>query len=495
MPKSNTIYESKITDFSRGMTSDIRSKDIRECQLCKHFDNFSYKSKLVPYKDSEDAGWATQADTQLQSFLMYSNSMYALGIVSGFNYANIAKNTDMATPSWSSPTNGADSSGTTGFKLFIEYKGILYGSVPSASSGRIWSYNIAGTTFTASAKALNHTTIAQGLVHSKNDILYIGYDNLILRKNGAAAFEAAVLTLPTGFVISDLAEDGEYLAISGTLPNGKYMTFFWDMSATTWNDSIDWGEGTYSSTTNSTFIVEKLGGYLIGISIEGTVKPKLVFRKSYGGLQTKFKEIYITSGGIAGKQKYNNRIYFGLNASSVGGTNYDYTGIWSVGSDGEGGFSVIFDRLAKNDTLVESIGGFIIAQDYLYISYTISSAFELRKTNDSTSYTASSIYESVIFNGGDSSRKKKLIGVTVMTEYLPAAGQIVLKYKKDEETSWTTIFTEATDNSISHSSINIESSGATLPEFKEIRFQILSTGNAVITGLKFRYELIDKDIY
>ncbi len=489
--------ETKITRFNRGMTPDARSGDNSECQLCKNFDNFSYGTKLTPYKDSEDAGWSSQADTQLQSFLMYSNSMYALGVVSGSAKANLAKNTDMATPSWSSPTNGADSSGTTGFNLFVEYKGLLYGSVPSASAGRIWSYNIAGTTFTSSALAVNHTTITQGLVHSKNDILYVGYDNLILRKNGAAAFEAAVLTLPASFVITYLSEDGNYLACNGILPNGKFMTYFWDMNATSWDDNktIEWGDGIYVSSSNRNFIVEKLGGYLVGISIEGTIQRKLVFRKSYGGLQQKFREIYITSGvnSIIGGQKYNDRLFFGFNGTSVGGTTYDYSGIWSVGDNKEGGFSVNFDRLANNDSLVERINGFIVTQDYFYISYLVTpgSAYALSKTNDQTSYTAQSIYETQKQNGGDSSKKKDLIGISIMMEYLPANGQVVLKYKTDKGVSWSdAIFTFTTDDSISNSAVN------SLPkDYKEIWFQIISTGGAEITGLSFKEEITGKRNY
>jgi hypothetical protein len=76
---------------------------------------------------------------------------------------------------------------------------------------------------------------------------------------------------------------------------------------------------------------------------------------------------------------------------------------------------------------------------------------------------------------------------------LPADNSIVLKYRKNEETSWTTILTSDTDNAISKSAINI--SGATLPAFKEIQFRIESLGGAILTGLKFKYELIDDDAY
>jgi len=83
-----------------------------------------------------------------------------------------------------------------------------------------------------------------------------------------------------------------------------------------------------------------------------------------------------------------------------------------------------------------------------------------------------------------------------MTEALPTNGQIVLKYRKDKDLvdgAWTTIFTEATDDSIEFDAINI--SGATLPEYKEIQFRIESTGGAVITGLKWKAEIIDKQKY
>ena len=84
-----------------------------------------------------------------------------------------------------------------------------------------------------------------------------------------------------------------------------------------------------------------------------------------------------------------------------------------------------------------------------------------------------------------------------MTEPLPTAGQVVIKYRKDEDlnddTTWTTIFTNTTDNSISHDAVNI--SGEVLTQYKEIQFRIESTGGAVITGLKYKYEFIDKQLY
>ena len=82
------------------------------------------------------------------------------------------------------------------------------------------------------------------------------------------------------------------------------------------------------------------------------------------------------------------------------------------------------------------------------------------------------------------------MGITVTTEPLPTAGQVVLKFKKDEETSFTTIFTEATNDSISFSAVT------SLPkDYKEIQFRIESTGGAEITGFTFKEELTGKRNY
>lgn len=72
-----------------------------------------------------------------------------------------------------------------------------------------------------------------------------------------------------------------------------------------------------------------------------------------------------------------------------------------------------------------------------------------------------------------------------------------MKYKIDENipsNTWVTVFTHATASSIRHTATNIESTGATLPTYKEIMFRIESTKGAEITGLKFLEETIDDDL-
>ena len=53
----------------------------------------------------------------------------------------------------------------------------------------------------------------------------------------------------------------------------------------------------------------------------------------------------------------------------------------------------------------------------------------------------------------------------------------------------------AVDTSGSQSGTHTLERDANLPEYKEIQFRIESTGNGVITGLKFKSEILDKDMY
>jgi hypothetical protein len=51
-----------------------------------------------------------------------------------------------------------------------------------------------------------------------------------------------------------------------------------------------------------------------------------------------------------------------------------------------------------------------------------------------------------------------------------------------------------TDNAVRHTALNIETSGANLPTYKEIQFRVESTGGAVVTGLKFLPEKVPDDL-
>lgn len=526
------FVEQVINDFSLGMNSDPRVQDTRYAQLIKNLDAHTYKHKLVPFRSSED-GDDNGNTIKIKNFCIairsgsgtsaspYVFNLFGLGKQSAVDRAQVYSKTladevgGLGDNTWTSPNEAQSSSGVANYDFFTYYKkaGLIFGA---RAGTNIWAFDPdSGTAWDDSSATFNYTNITQGLVHSADDILYVAYNDgtstYVASKNGGAAWSATALTLPQHFKPTSICEYGNYLAIAlSPLSNiGKSIVVLWDRNSTSWNEIIDWGEGQLT-------ILDEVGGYLVGVNYIGTnsstFEQKAVFKSFGGGKPVTFRELINESTFSTGdipiaKQKVGNYLYFLLTITLNG---VKEQGLWKIGKSLSGGFSVVMDRTPNNDTALTSgtLYGFYIVGDFVFIAYDSSSTHALSKTDNTSKHDVTGVYETVILNGGDSSKTKKLLGVTVMFEPLPANGEIVVKYKKDEETSFTTIFNIDGDtanelNDIRYSAINIESSGAILPTYKEITFRIETVGKTasttgdtgVITGLKYKAEVIEDDKY
>ncbi len=525
--KPGNIVGQYINRFDGGITSIPRSVDSHFCQMVKNFDIHSDPGRLIPVRSTEVGDSNATAATRVRNFCIGKLSateyaLYGLAKQSATDrlqvfYKQIQVNGDnsLEGPTWLNTSNNTSSTGTTGeFDLFIYYenRGLIYASRdaryivaydPDASS--VWNDTELDLT--------SYSTIRQGLVHSKDDILYVPYDNKIA-KNNAGSWTAAALTLPSHMKINSICEYGNYIAVAAANKSGfgNSIVYLWDRdtSLATLADSIDWGEGELVS-------IEVVDGILLGISNVGkagsssyssgpSFHQRIVFRYLEGGRAKFFRELvsqqsnaYLTS--IPKKYKADKFLYFPLFMTFPDGTSRE--GIWKVGRNRGEDFAISLHTTPNNDTATTSVSpfnGFIVVGDFVLMSYTDSGTVTVRKTveitgNGSTDeYIATSQYDTIIFNDGDVRLKKKLKSVSIMTEYLPATAQVVVKYKIDNETSFTTILTHSTDNALHKTAINIESSGIALPEYKEITFRIESTGGAVITGFEYRSEITGKDV-
>ena len=498
------------------MANDIRTDDITKFAASKNFDALSFPSRLVPYR-SYEAGNDTVA-RKMGNFLYASGKLFGLGEQTSPLRPQIFYKDTFTDGTWSTTANNVVLTTPPSFlyDTFVQYKGFIFGFILNTS---IWKYDITGAAAMVTADGTVGSTItstANGVVHSKDDILYMAFNNVIVSKNGAGgAWNVAALTLPTKYTITSLCEYGNYLAIAckdTDVLSQSSRVFLWDRdsSVATLAESIDWGLGTLQ-------VLEELEGRLIGISLikretsGGLVFNSILSFKYYAGAQgaIEFARIDgsrdasispLSSLGVQ-KQKANNRIYFAVVLTMNEGSG-SKEGVWSVGRSGQDRpYAITVEHQSSDGTVPTAIDGFFLAGSYVFIAYsnTGSLSGNISKSNDAATFSNNSQYESLIFDGGDPSQTKKLIGVTVMTAPMPAAGSVALGYAIDSTigttTTFTNIFTNTTDNDISHSAINIESSGATLPEFKEVQFQIISTGGAVVTGLSFEYELVPKRIY
>jgi len=444
--------------------------------------------------------------------------------------------------------------------VFFEYKDCLYGWQGTApvgtnknADGEIWTVPDLETDTTpnlAQFQAINFNSVAQPVHHKADDYAYFFVDNLVYRHTGAtdSTVWSLVLTLPTNMKIIGGAAYGNYLAIICSpkeIGSTNSVMYLWDRdsSLATLTAKIDLGMGEaihVSEAEDGGVWITQKGTGIIGADS----RNNLITVKYYNGfletIEIPFRMpvdyfLTITLTGNAWEER--NVFYFPATIITTGAA--ETRNVIFAARRNNGRIELVCDQEITGVT--NSINGIFSIGGLWFVSYDTAAQCLIAKVS---SGFQTGTYESKIFDGGDASLKKKLIGVTVMTSPLPSAGTTALYYRKDAETAWTLIFTHtfttagafeigkvykiltlgttdftligasantvdvvftatgvgtgtgtAIDDLNSHSAINIESSGANLPEYKEIAFKILSTGGAEITGLSFKEEVLEKRIY
>lgn len=491
--------------FDGGMVNDPRMDGDSICRVSKGFDIFTYPYKLVPYNDSKNAD-TSSSQNQIVNY-QYANvsgtfTLFGLGVVSGGSLAKVFKTTSYSSPNWNNTNNSQSSGGGRSTDTFVYYRGYIYGLRGNVA---IYKYDVTGNAaWTDTDQALTYTTSAQGLVHSKDDILYIPYDNKIATNN-AGSWTVAALTLPTSMIITSICEYGNYLAIgvknSDGISNSK--VYLWDRNSSnsTLSEVIDFGEGALT-------VLEQLGSYLIGISLltSGVSNDRLVFRYYTGSGQSNELMRLVSSTTTSyplqmAKQKYKNRLYFSA-AIVLNGVRQQ--GIWSIGRNtATGPFGITLEYITANNTVLTGQNyNFIIINDYCIISYSDNSSnYAMSVTNDVssyTTYTTVATYETVINplqpesirrSAGSRSNLKQLEAFAISTEPLTSGQSIVAKYRVDGG-SWTTIISQSTTGTITTEAVR-DSSGTAFTAGREYEFRFESTGGAQITEYKYRYSTLE----
>ena len=505
-----TVY---YTGFNDGVVYDARS--LRGSQMLANFDVLSTDFGITPRRQSE-SGDSSSTTNQIQNFCVAYNTslaaymLYGLGVQSGTAYAEIFyKYLDstvggITDATWLTPSNNTSAAaGATSFNLFVYYAatGLIYGAKGGSS---IWAFNTAGGAFADTSHSLTYTAIGQGIVHSKDDILYIPYadssGNWKIASNNVGSWNDSALLLPKGYTVTSLCEFGNYLSIACAPKTGRgnSRVFQWDRNASiaTLSESINWDYGNIQ-------VLEELYGNLVGISSSNDSTRnnyRLTVRSWSQGMTGAVKQqeyIMPTTVGsnflFKSKQKIDNRVYF-LAAMYLNGSTYQ--GIWSVGRNGNR-YSVFFEYAANNDTVSTSatpLNAFALIGDYAFISYQDSSGnVQMSKTNDNASYTnLTAVWESNINPGIDDLDRmlqKELFAIGVVTEPLTSGQQIVVKYRVDGGAYSSAILTAAADGlTVRETPWN---AGVPFTSGREYEFRIESTGGAVVVGLVYKYDVIE----
>ena len=482
--------ELKVNNFSGGVSDSNRKISATEFSVSKHFDIFSDPFKLIPYRSLEvDDTSSTAHDMKqyaVRDFLYASASakLYGLGQI-GAGKTKIVLKADSTTSNWTLPAS-SEGNGAVQNGCFVEYKDHVWGF---QGTNQVWKWGtLSGSpsiTDSVSTVGVTITSVAQGIV-SKDDNLYLPYNNKIGRVTSNGTYNDAVLTLPSNFKITSLTNYGNYLAIACapiSTYNGVSKVFLWNLTSTDVQETIDWGEGELR-------VLETIEGYIIGITdrylnnATGAGRGSMIIQAYSGGVPQVLKEVFTQK--LNGKTMplskavKNNRLFFSAKImTNTAGTEYD-EGIWSFGrKNANYPWALALDIIDENVS-TSGIQAFGTAANYFFIAHSADGSID--KTNDAATYAFTSIYESQILNMGDAGAKKKLLKIGLTTVPLPSGSSVTVKYKVNNDTSWTTVGTVSTADKISRDFINIESTGDNFASFDELKIRIESTGGAEITG-------------
>ncbi len=485
-----------LENLAKGMTADIRDDTPGMAKLLKNFDILTRPHTLMPYHSMVEAD-TSSATNRLSDFIWRAtNSIYGVGTNSSTTKITIL-NKIPGTSTWSAAANNAGTAGKTLIPgSVVEYHAKFYGI---DTAGEVFKADPSGSAAWVDADAtLTGATSAQvssnGIVHSKDDILYYGYLNKIAANNNGS-WNTAAITLPSKYLIKSICEYGNYLAIACDLADGTYgqsIVYLWDRDSTlnTISEVIDFGTGSIQ-------LIQQVESVLVGISLRtnliADLPNQLVFREYSGTTADVVLKLIASSPGIAfgTGQKLDQYLYF---ISDIVIDGMLQSGIWGFGKDSAGKWRVWLDRSPNNDTVVASgaLVGFLMTGDYALVAYN-DSGYIVRETSTvSTDYTASSIIETVLnpaMKRVHMASNKQLQAVAVSYDPIPSGGQVIFKYKVNGS-AWTTLFTETTTGKVVTESV-YDVSGTAITSGHEYQFRFESMGGVLLTGLKYKYELLE----
>lgn len=496
MSKLTTIT---IDNFSGGISDDVREDNATKFQVTRHFDVFSNPTRLTPYRsleaDTHDGSTATGMKQYLVQDYVYASAsakLYGLG-QTGAGLTKIVYKADATTGNWTLPAS-SEGNGAVKNGCLIEYKDYLWGF---QGTNQIFKWGLlSGTpsiTNSASTTGVTITSVAQGLVFE--DYLYLPYNNKIWRATDATTFSDAYLTLPTNIKITSLTAYGKYIAIA-VAPisnyNGVSKVLLWDGTSTEIQESIDWGEGELR-------ILETIEGMLVGVtdrylnSATGAGRGSMIVQVYQGGAPQVVKEVFtqaLTGKSIPlSKSVKNNRVFWAAKImTNAAGTEYR-EGVWSFGRKNVNyPFALSLDIIDENIN-TSGIQAFGMAGNFFFITH--SGDGSLDKTNDTSAYTFTSVYESQILNFGDLNSDKTLLSMKVSFRKLASGESLTAKYRVDGASAWTTIGTYNTVDTLSKTFLNIEATGLAFASGREYEFRLESTGGLEITGMALQARVND----
>jgi hypothetical protein len=524
-----------INRFDGGMAESQHSRGEGMFSEAKNFDTLTFPYRMRPYRGVETD---SSVQRKVGNLLIGSQGeIFGLGNNDADTANKIFYKPSSITGAWEALGNSTTGGTTAGYDLLVEYRIYSSGVKRRLFIGRYRAADtstgiqivdpagVAGIDY----HALSWTTrVGQGVVHPKDDILYIPYDNKIATfdspiSGSGDVWNDTALTLPSTETITSISPYGNYLAIA-TVPtisiaglgsvsgSFKSKVYIWDRdtSLNTLSEVIDWGTGVLR-------VLNELDGVLIGISdAQGTTTTARDFDsiliKAYNGvapelireIATRKETTTAPDAAINPRVNFIHRGKLYFSANIVGGsTSPSLYGLWSIGKSRlTGQYSITVEAGATNDNSETGILAAVIVGDLFQFVHTAEGTVTRSETdyNNADAFAQTAFYESVVnpsMSSVDYVQQKQLCSVSCHYMPLPAVGStvtnfITFQYRVDGG-DWTAIFTEATEGVTATERIK-DASGDEFTAGRNYEFRIESKGGAEILGFTYKYEILETNV-
>lgn len=509
------IYEGFISRFDGGEAENEWLAGSNQGLYVENFDLALNPEYLRPTVGFVKNGGSFDTTWGVRRGVVVGGDLWGLGRDSATGYQQIFQCDEPfgSSITWSEPASSIGNAGTPSYNMFTFYKDYLY-FISGAKLNRYGTISSGNPTITNSYKSLTtYTDFTDGFV--MEGILYWawtdGTQTYVASLDSAGTLDETNFELPNDRVPVQLAKYGNFLGILCAPVNegdNSYL-YLWDRTSSFASEIVDCGSGNGVG-------VDNLEGALI-IVIEntsqnttGVTNPKsfLTVLRYTGGTPTVLYRItslinyndpssppFSWISTTTPLYNYRGNCYIGILFSKPADSVRYEIGLLRIGRKNIN-YSMSFSRdyqISPEDTNPQSvIDDFLFFKNSVLLlekldTYESNAHITNINTNQTTSYPTAT-YISKIIDGGSVSIEKPLDAVTVYFKPLLAGQSVVLKYRKDAEDDYTTLFTFSTEDKMFRNCINVESTAAPLPVFREINLMVQSIGGAEITGIKYKYK-------
>lgn len=283
-----------------------------------------------------------------------------------------------------------------------------------------------------------------------------------------------------------------YLGIGANSRSEGFLQI-WDLAASNATDKIKVGTGNLRIVGNASDILFCVVDNFIDDAVRSSNKPTMEIKQYVGDGKVDTTHVievpaiiddstYIDEWERAVSNFKLSRnfvtLFYARLPNNEAGTTFDQ-GFWAVGKNSDGQLSLSLMIPTDDLGMPENVHGF--AQQVFFVQ----KDGGIVRLADST-YDDTSLFKTLKMNEGNTEIEKKLIGVEIVTEPLESGQTISVYYKKNGDTERTKIFDMTGENEISYET-TYDINEANLPHYKEIEFDIESTGGKS-APLEFNYK-------